>query len=257
MASADHGDSQESPPQEQGQTPPQKISLRTIIPNLITLLALASGVSAIKFAFIGAIELSAYAILFSAILDGLDGQIARALRGTSLFGAELDSLADLVNFGVSPAIVLYIWCLHDLGNVGWGVCLAFIIAMALRLARFNVINHAGTSIPTPPKSYFLGVPAPAAALLLLFPIYLQLVGVITSPDAYVILIALFSVFVAVCAISRLKTFSPKNLKFPPYLAHIMILCLALFIICLMTFTWHTLLITSVVYIGHLIYRCFK
>ena len=153
----------------------KRMDFRVIIPNIVTLVALCSGVSAIKFALAGQMNFAATAILISAILDGLDGQIARALRGQSSFGAELDSLADLVNFGVAPALVLYIWGLNDLGNLGWFACLIFVIAMALRLARFNVANNLSGSNDADeildldkkqasPKAYFVGIPAPAAAL---------------------------------------------------------------------------------------------
>src|SRR5580704_6425450 len=136
------------------------VPLRLLIPNLVTLLALCLGLTAIRFAFEGSIEWAVSAIAAAAVLDGLDGRIARALKGTSRFGAELDSLADFVDFGVAPALVLYIADLHAARSFGWVAALLFAIACALRLARFNVMieDH---DLPAWRSSFFVGMPAPA------------------------------------------------------------------------------------------------
>src|SRR5690348_6084166 len=115
------------------------VPVRTLVPNLITLLALCAGLTAIRVAFEGQLELALAAIVFAALLDGIDGRIARFLKGTSKFGAELDSLADFVNFGVAPALILYFWGLHEIKSVGWIAAMVFAICAALRLARFNVM----------------------------------------------------------------------------------------------------------------------
>src|SRR5438128_7116463 len=139
------------------------IPVRTLLPNLITLLALCAGLTAIRLAVEDKLEWAVAAIVFAAMLDGVDGRLARMLKGTSRFGAELDSLADFVNFGVAPALVLYTFVLRDLRSVGWIITLVFAIAAALRLARFNVtIDDPGR--PEWQKNYFVGVPAPAGAI---------------------------------------------------------------------------------------------
>ena len=148
------------------------VPLRVILPNLVTLIALCMGLTAIRFAIEGRYETAVLAIIIAAILDGLDGRLARAIQGTSRFGAELDSLADFVDFGVAPALVMYLWSLHEFRGLGWFAALVFAIAAALRLARFNV------SIDDPHKqpwqdAFFTGMPAPAGACLALLPLYLS------------------------------------------------------------------------------------
>src|SRR5436190_6158322 len=135
------------------------IPVRTLVPNLITLLALCAGLTGIRLAIEGRLDLAVGAIVFAAILDGLDGRVARMLKGTSRFGAELDSLADFVNFGVAPALMLYFWGLHDLGNAGWIAAMVFAICTGLRLARFNVMID-DRSRPSWAGKFFVGVPAP-------------------------------------------------------------------------------------------------
>ena len=148
------------------------VPLRLLIPNLITLLALCLGLTAIRFAIEGAIEWAVSAIAAAAVLDGLDGRIARALKGTSRFGAELDLLADFVDFGVAPGIVLYLSGLDQMKSLGWLATLVFSIACALRLARFNVTLD-GPELPAWRKNFFVGMPAPAGAVVGLLPVYLR------------------------------------------------------------------------------------
>lgn len=184
------------------------IPIRAIIPNMVTLLALCSGLTAIRMTIEGRWEIAVYAVLVAAVLDGLDGRIARFLRSTSKFGAELDSLSDFVSFGVAPGILLYGWILNEVRSFGWLAALVFAIAAALRLARFNVAS----SEPKPDwqGNFFTGVPAPAGALAVLLPVYLDFSGIdippVTAPavTAYVIIIAFLMV-------SRIPTFSGKKL----------------------------------------------
>src|ERR1700674_1834683 len=148
------------------------IPVRTLVPNVITLLALCAGLTAVRLAIEGKLELSLAAIVLAAVLDGIDGRIARLIKGTSRFGAELDSLADFVNFGVAPALILYFWGLHELRSAGWIAALVFAICAGLRLARFNV----STDDPNRPawaSNFFVGMPAPAGAITVLLPIYLH------------------------------------------------------------------------------------
>ncbi len=204
------------PPFEPDPAPPQRrfrpVPLRLLIPNMITLAALASGLTAVRFAIEGRFEASAIAILAAAILDGIDGRIARLLKGTSRFGAELDSLADFVSFGCAPALILYFWKLHALKTVGWLVCLLLAFAMALRLARFNVMID-GPERPAWQKAYAVGVPAPAGAMMVMLPLTLSLSGIPAfAGDSVMIL--LWTAASTALIISRLPTFSGKGLGTP-------------------------------------------
>ena len=145
------------------------------MPNLITLLALCAGLTAIRLAFEDKLEWALAAIVFAAALDGLDGRVARLIKGQSRFGAELDSLADFVNFGCAPGLILYLWGLHEFGNVGWIAAMVFAICGALRLARFNVMID-DPNRPLWAGNFFTGVPAPAGAIMVMLPIYVNLLG---------------------------------------------------------------------------------
>src|SRR5208282_1966289 len=148
----------------------RRVPVRTLVPNVITLLALCAGLTAIRMAFENHYVLALAAIVFAAILDGIDGRLARFLKGTSRFGAELDSLTDFVNFGVAPALILYFWGLHDLKSAGWIAAMVFAICTALRLARFNVMID-DPDRPAWTNNFFVGIPAPGGAIAVLLPIY--------------------------------------------------------------------------------------
>ena len=184
------------------------VPFRIIAPNLITLLALCLGLTAIRLAFEGKLEPAVILIVVSAVLDGVDGRVARLLKGTSRFGAELDSLADFLNFGVAPALVLHSFVLHQVRAAGWVVALIFAVAMALRLARFNAALDAPDR-PDWANDFFVGMPAPAGAGVALLPIYLHFLGapvqsVAVLPLVYVLAIALLTV-------STVPTFSGKTM----------------------------------------------
>src|SRR6266481_5397372 len=151
------------------------IPVRTLLPNVITLLALCARLTAIRLAVEERLDLALAAIVFAALLDGIDGRVARMLKGTSRFGAELDSLADFVNFGVAPALILYFWSLHELGNAGWIAAMVFAISTGLRLARFNVMID-DPSKPAWAGNFFTGMPAPAGAMTVLLPLYVYFLG---------------------------------------------------------------------------------
>lgn len=150
-----------------------KVPLRIVLPNLVTLLALCLGLTAIRFAVEGRFETAVFAILAAAVFDGIDGRLARALKGTSRFGAELDSLADFLDFGVAPGVTLYLWSLHELKSLGWFAAMVFAIACALRLARFNVALDDPDK-PAWSSHFFTGMPAPAGAIVVMLPLYLHL-----------------------------------------------------------------------------------
>lgn len=185
---------------------------RRIIPNVMTLLALGSGIQAVRLSFEGRFEWAVACLLIAAVLDGFDGRVARALGGGSRFGAELDSLADQVNFGVAPALLVYLWGLAPLGVWGWAGALIFALCTALRLARFNVGLHDDAR-PARSADFFEGVPAPAGAFLALLPVYLHGVGLVdpvtAAPWALGYLLA-----VAGLMVSRLPTFSAKAVRLP-------------------------------------------
>lgn len=188
----------------------RRVPLRLILPNLVTLLALCSGLTAIRMALEERWDYAIGAIVIAAVLDALDGRVARLLKGTSKFGAELDSLADFVNFGVAPALILYSWLLQEVRSIGWIAALIFAISAALRLARFNV------SIDDPNKpawsvNFFTGVPAPAGALSVLFPVYLEFVGILPHWPELAPAVAVYVVAIALLMVSRLPTFSGKKL----------------------------------------------
>lgn len=187
------------------------VPFRVIAPNLITLMALCLGLTAIRLAFEGRLEPAVIAIVVAALLDGVDGRVARLLKGTSRFGAELDSLSDFLNFGCAPALVLYGFVLHDLKSWGWTVALVFAIAMALRLARFNAMLD-DPQRPDWKKNFFVGMPAPAGAMTALLPVYLSLRGYIGSEVsiAGAIVIAIYTLGIALLMVSTVPTFSGKT-----------------------------------------------
>lgn len=187
----------------------RRVPLRMVLPNLVTLLALCAGLTAMRMALEARWEYAIGAIVLAAFLDALDGRLARLIRGTSKFGAELDSLADFVNFGVAPALILYSWLLSEVKSLGWIAALVYAISAALRLARFNV------SIDDPDKpswavNFFTGVPAPAGALTVLLPIYLEFVGVVPHLEELAPVIALYVVAIGLLMVSLLPTFSGKK-----------------------------------------------
>jgi len=243
------------------------LDIRVLIPNLMTLIAICSGLSAIRFAFEDDFNLAMIAILLAALLDGLDGRVARALKVTSQFGAELDSLADAINFGVVPALILYIWDLQNLGNLGWFSCLLYVIAVVLRLARFNVMDLKSPDIfaqclndkPVIPRAYFIGVPAPLAAILVLLPIYLSLFDqhLITMPPIIHGLEAIYVISIAGFTVSTLKTFSLKTVRFNARNALSVMFLTALVAALLFTFTWLGLVILCLIYVFYLFLASFR
>lgn len=188
----------------------RRLPLRVILPNVVTLLALCAGLTAIRMALEDRFHWAIGAILLAALLDALDGRVARLLKGTSRFGAELDSLADFVNFGVAPAIILYIWLLNEARALGWIVVLIFAIAAALRLARFNV----ALDDPDKPKwqvDFFVGMPAPAGALTVLLPVYLAFLELFPVDKVLLAPVIVYTLFVAFMMVSSLPTFSGKRI----------------------------------------------
>ena len=235
------------------------IPVRTLLPNLITLLALCAGLTAIRLAVEDKLEWAVAAIVFAALLDGIDGRVARMLKGTSRFGAELDSLADFVNFGVAPALMLYFWGLHELGNAGWIAAMVFAISTGLRLARFNVMADDPNK-PAWTANFFVGVPAPAGAITVLLPIYVYFLGmprvVFVAPVALV-----YTLTIAFLMVSRLPVFSGKRVgkRVAPEMVLPVFVTVVLFFALLISYPWVVLTIGTVCFLaslplGYLSYR---
>jgi CDP-diacylglycerol--serine O-phosphatidyltransferase len=222
--------------------------MRTLAPNVITLLALCAGLTAIRLAFEQRLEWALAAIVFAAVLDGIDGRLARFLKGTSKFGAELDSLADFVNFGVAPALILYFWGLHELKSAGWIAALVFAICGALRLARFNVMAE-DPDRPAWKGNFFVGVPAPAGAITVLLPLYIHFLGM--PKLAFVNWFTfLYTLFVAFLMVSRLPVFSGKRVgkRVPPELVMPVVVVVVLFFALLISYPWELLTLGTLAYL---------
>ncbi len=224
------------------------IPVRLLLPNMITLLSLCAGLTAIRLAIEGKIEWALGAIVFAAVLDGVDGRVARMLKGQSRFGAELDSLADFVNFGVVPGLILYFWGLNELGAIGWIAALVFAICMSLRLARFNVMAD-DPNRPAWMGNFFTGVPAPAGAIIVLLPIYVNLLGL---PRLNAIA-CVYTLIVAFLLVSTLPVFSGKKLgtRVRPDLVLPIFVAIVLFVALLVSYPWVVLTIGTLAYLGSL------
>ena len=214
------------------------LSINRLIPNVLTLLALCSGLTAIRFAIGGQFQNAVLAIVIAAILDGLDGRVARLLQGTSKFGAELDSLSDFVCFGVTPALILYFWVMAQGGGFGWAVVLLYTVCCGLRLARFNTMMGQD-DLPPYAYNFFTGVPAPAAAGLVLMPL---IVSFETGPGVvdHVPIVSVFMLGVSFLMVSKLPTFSAKKLRIPNSYVLPVLLLVGLLAAFLVTEPWLTL-----------------
>ncbi|WP_051949115.1 CDP-diacylglycerol--serine O-phosphatidyltransferase [Methylosinus sp. PW1] len=228
----------------------RNIPIRVVLPNLVTLLALSMGLTAIRYATEGKFDTAVTAVIAAAVLDGLDGRIARALKGTSRFGAELDSLADFVDFGVAPALLLYLWSLHEIKGLGWFAALVFAIAGALRLARFNVtVDDPGR--PAWHSDFFVGMPAPAGAVTVLLPLYLNL-SVVDLPGSKA-LVPLFIIYVLAIAFlmaSRIPHFSGKRIgRIPREYVILVLFCVGVTALLLAIYPMETLVLASLAYLA--------
>ena len=227
-------------------------SLNRLIPNALTLLALCAGITAMRYALDGAWERSVIAVLVAAVLDGLDGRIARALKATSRFGAELDSLSDIVCFGVAPAVVIYLWSLHGLGGFGWALSLLYAVCCALRLARFNTALDNVDRRPAWAQNYFVGVPAPAAAGLALLPLVLDLQfegSIFSNPG----ITGLTMVAVSALMVSRLPTFAFKRVRVPGRYVVVVLLGVGASFAFLISTPWATLGVAGLLYVASIPY----
>lgn len=222
------------------------LSINHMIPNILTLLALCAGLTSIRFGLHGKWEAGVLAIVLAAILDGLDGRVARLLQGTSKFGAELDSLSDFVSFGVAPAMLLYFWTMQTAGGFGWALVLLYAVCCALRLARFNTM--LGDDLPPYAYNFFTGVPAPAAAGLVLLPMVASFevrAGIFDRPSV----VAVFLMGVSFLMVSTIPTFSFKKVRIPHKWVLPMLLIVGLLAAFLVTEPWLTLAGLGALYLG--------
>lgn len=227
----------------------RRVPLRMLLPNLVTLLALCAGLTGIRMAIEGRIEIAVYLVVLAAALDGVDGRLARLLKGTSKFGAELDSLTDFVNFGVAPALILYVWGLNGLGHVGWIGALVLAIACALRLARFNVALDDPNK-PAWAGGFFTGVPAPAGAIGAFLPIYLDFLGFPRAPLGQPLVLA-YVIMVALLMVSPLPTWSGKKIGARINRAYVApaLIAAALFVALLVSYPWFVLAAIVLIYLA--------
>ena len=224
-----------------------RLPLRMLAPNMITVTAICAGLFAILYAIEGNFKWAVIMVFIAAILDGLDGRVARLFKSSSAVGAELDSLADFLNFGVVPSLVLYLWCLSELKAPGWIVVLLYVIACALRLARFNVMSRE-TEEPDKEAKFFVGVPAPAGALLAFLPMFVALAD-IAHAEKYPAAIAVYLVLVAFLMLSRIPTFSFKKISIRTEFSTLVLLSVAGIVALFVTRTWHALILIDLVYLA--------
>ena len=225
----------------------RRIPMRYLAPNVITVLAICAGLTGIRLAFENRYELAVSMVLLAAFLDGIDGRIARMMKGSTKFGAQMDSLADIVNFGVAPALVLYAYMLDQARSFGWIAALLYCIACCLRLARFNVMLDV-VGKPLWQNNFFTGVPAPAGAMLVMLPVYLGFLG-LAPTRAIAFAAAAYTVGVAVLMISRLLVYSGKAAGTRLRSDWVMptFLFIVVYVAFLMSYTWQTLTLTAIAF----------
>ena len=220
---------------------------RMILPNAITLIGVCIGLSSIKFAIDGKFAIAIIAILFAGLMDALDGRIARLIKGTSKMGKELDSLGDVISFGVAPALIMYFWNLQYLDKLGWFVCLTYVVCVALRLARFNVNSEEE---PSWKDNFFEGMPSPAGGIVVLMPLIISFSGLgeLFFEINYNILVPTFFIIVSILLISTVPTYSFKKIVIPRTMTKFLLFGIVLFFGALLVYTFKILAVSSIVYL---------
>ena len=216
-----------------------KKSARMLLPNMLTLIGVCIGLTSIRFALDGKFEFAIIAILFAALIDGLDGRIARLIRGTSKVGKELDSLTDMISFGVAPAFIMYFWNLNTLGKFGWLLCLVYVICVALRLARFNINSNQD---PSWKDNFFEGVPSPAGGILVLTPLIISLSGFNYLELNNTIIVPIFFITTSFLLISKFPTYSFKKIVIQRKTTIFLLFGIVLFFGLLLIYTFNLSLI---------------
>ena len=234
---------------------------RMILPNAITLIGVCIGLTSIKFALDGKFALAVVAILFAGLMDALDGRIARLIKGTSKMGKELDSLGDVISFGVAPAFIMYFWNLQYLDKLGWFVCLIYVVCVALRLARFNVNSEEE---PSWKDNFFEGMPSPAGGIIVLMPLVISFSGLgeFFFKINYDLMVPIFFIMVSVFLISTIPTYSFKRIVIPRAMTKFLLFGLVLFFGAMLIYTFKILALSSFVYlclipVSYLHYRKIK
>ena len=222
-----------------------KKNARMILPNMLTLIGVCIGLTSIRFALDEKFELAVIAIIFAALIDGLDGRIARLIRGTSKVGKELDSLTDMISFGVAPAFIMYFWKLNTLGRFGWLLCLVYVICVALRLARFNINSNQE---PSWRDNFFEGVPSPAGGILVLTPLIISLSGFNLFQLNYELIVPTFFVLTSLLLISKFPTYSFKKIVIPRRTTIFLLFGIVLFFGLLLIYTFNVIAISAVIYV---------
>ena len=220
---------------------------RIILPNAITLIGVCIGLTSIKFAIDGKFSIAIIAILFAGLMDALDGRIARLIKGTSKMGKELDSLGDVISFGVAPALVMYFWNLQYLDKFGWFVCLIYVVCVALRLARFNINSEEE---PSWKDNFFEGMPSPAGGIIVLLPLIFSFSGLgdLFFQINYDLLVPLFFIAVSILLISTIPTYSFKKIVIPRSMTKFLLFGLVLFFGAPLVYTFKVLAVSALVYI---------
>ena len=218
---------------------------RVILPNIFTLVGVCIGLSSIKFALDGRFEISILAIIIAAVIDGLDGRIARLIKGASKVGKELDSLTDVISFGVAPAFIMYFWKLNELGRVGWLICLIYVICVALRLARFNVSSEAE---PSWRDNFFEGIPSPAGGVIVLIPLIFSFSDLNIFNLNYNIIVPIFFIMTSILLISKIPTYSLKKIVVPRRMTIFLLFSIILYFGLLLIYTFNTIVISGIIYL---------
>jgi len=232
----------------------RKLPIWTLLPNVMTVGAICAGLTAIRFAFQGNFEIAVQLILLACVLDGLDGRVARMMKSESKMGAELDSLADFANFGMAPGLMLYAWALQDASGYAWIAVLFYAVCCVLRLARFNVGNKSDQE--TGNADFFVGVPSPLGALLVLLPMFLSFLWWDSLAD-YDVLIALYMVAIGLLLVSRIPTYSFKKTTVYSSNIKFILIGFAASVAVLLTYPWLSLVIIDFAYFGVMIWSIFK
>ena len=222
-----------------------KKTARMILPNILTLIGVCIGLTSIRFALDGSYELAIIAIIFAALFDGLDGRIARLIKGTSKVGKELDSLTDMISFGVAPAFIMYFWKLNTLERFGWLLCLVYVICVALRLARFNINSNQE---PSWRDNFFEGVPSPAGGILVLTPLIISLSGFDYIQLNYNIIVPIFFIVTSFLLISKFPTYSFKKIIIPRKTTIFLLFGIVLFFGLILIYTFNVIAISTIVYV---------
>ena len=218
---------------------------RVILPNIFTLVGVCIGLTSIKFAFDGNFKFSVLAIIAAGLIDGLDGRIARLIKGTSKVGKELDSLTDVISFGVAPAFIMYFFVMKDLGRVGWLISLIYVVCVALRLARFNITSNAE---PSWKDNFFEGIPSPAGGILVLMPLIYNFSEIqFVNVDFNIVVPSLFLI-ISILLISKIPTYSLKKIVVRRSTTIFLLFSVILFFGLLLIFTFNTIFIASLIYL---------